>query len=110
MNYQRTLGELMHVLENRPKDSLVPNLKNPHSYQGYYTDLAFEQGEGAIRCDELLELCRQTLGRSFTGYKGGAFEMGVSTPVWIANKGSTGEMLVGISYNGSIWTEDDDSY
>lgn len=49
---------------------------------------------------DMLELCERCLGKSFTGYKGGDFIMGKSTPVWVSQYGTS----AGFPY------EDDDQY
>jgi hypothetical protein len=37
-----------------------------------------------------LKLLKETIGKEFTGWKGGEFIMGKTTPVWIANDGNSG--------------------
>ena len=43
---QLTLGHLIDELEEMLPDATVPDLRHPHSYRGYYDDLAFELGTG----------------------------------------------------------------
>ncbi len=37
-----------------------------------------------------LKLLKETIGKEFTGWKGGEFVMGKTTPVWVANVGNSG--------------------
>lgn len=97
---QMTLGKLIDCLSAIPDTEEVPNICSPHSYRGYYSDLAFEQHEGVRRVSELLDECRAAMGEVFIGYKGGEFIMGRNTPVWIAEYGCTGKRLMEISPAG----------
>lgn len=101
---QMTLGELIEALEAMPTDAEVVNLCDPHSYRGYYDDLAFERGEGTRPAAELLRECRIANGSTFTGYKGGEFRMGEQTPVWVAAYGCCGERLMAIGPSAAIAT------
>lgn len=94
---QMTLGKMIEDLEKLPPDAEVVNLHDPHSYRGYYRDLAFELGVGTRPASALLEDCRKSLGQFYDGYKGGEFLMHVRTPVWVARWGHCGERLMGIS-------------
>lgn len=94
---QLTLGKLIAVLEALPADALVPGLHAPHSYRGYYCDLAFEREPGSWRrAADVLDDCRGAMGQVFEGYKGGEFMMGANTPVWVARWGSSGMRLMGL--------------
>ena len=37
---QMTLGQLIEILESMPADTEIRGLNCPHSYRGYYSDLA----------------------------------------------------------------------
>jgi len=91
---QMTLGELISVLENIPASTSVPTLINPHSYRGFYEDLAFEYKESKVMAGRLLEVCTKVLGKKFEGYKGGTYTMGECTPVWVADFGCLGFQLI----------------
>lgn len=105
---QATLGEMIAALRAMPSNTPVDNLRNPHSYRGYYCDLAFECCGGDMRAGELLAICEDTLGRTFEGYKGGDFTMGKNTPVWIASYGYSGKKLIGFNRIGEVITGEDD--
>lgn len=105
---QLTLGKLIAALEAMPADAEVANLIEPHSYRGYYCDLAFERGPGKRKASELLADCRAAMGAVFEGYKGGDYVMGALTPVWVASYGQCGPKIVGITASGGLTLQDDD--
>jgi hypothetical protein len=100
-----TLGELIDTLRSMPPDTKVSNLTYPHSYRGYYTDLAFEKKSGTRLACELLFECESALESTFYGYRGGEYGMNMETSVWIADYGSTGERLIGLGPDGTIETK-----
>ena len=108
---QMTLGRFITELEGLPKDKQIENICEPHSYRGYYSDLSLEKHDGTRTVGSLLEeLKTNCLGETFTGYKGGDFYMDEHTPIWIAEYGSTGFKLMGIT-DGDILpisTQEDD--
>lgn len=105
---QLTLGELIAQLNVTPPDTQLYGLTEPHSYRGYYSDLAFESTGGTIRAAELLAMCQSALGSTFEGYKGGDFMMTKSTPLWVAGYGSCGEKIISINQDGTIETAEDE--
>lgn len=106
-NTQMTLGNMIKILEKMPDNEMLANLSGPHSYRGYYSDLAFELDTGTRPASEILEDCRESMGKTFMGYKGGDFTMKEYTPVWVASYGHLGEKL--IAFKGTeIETEEDE--
>lgn len=99
---QMTLGKLIDELKAMPKEANVANLCLPHSYRGYYSDLAFELFDGTRKAKDLLDECIESMGERFDGYKGGEFLMERNTPVWVAEWGCTGKRLMRISCDGLI--------
>jgi hypothetical protein len=93
---QMTLGTLIEQLQAMPPDALIDGIRDPHSYRGYYSDLAFERGAEKVKASDALAMCRDCMGRVFEGYKGGDFVMGALTPVWIAHYGSCGEKILAL--------------
>jgi len=88
-----TLGQLIEILKKEDPSVVVRNgFHYPHSYRGYYDELAFEPC-GKITIDEMLSAARSALGGVFNGYKGEEYTMFEHTPVWLANRGETGESL-----------------
>jgi hypothetical protein len=105
---QMTLGKLISALEGMPKDALIQGIDNPHSYRGYYSDLAFETDHKPMEVGEALKMCKDAMGQVFEGYKGGDFVMGALTPVWIAEYGCCGLKIMGIDSNGTFITAEDE--
>lgn len=105
---QMTLGELINALEAMPEGAEVVNLRDAHSYRGYYSDFALELHEGTRPATDLLTECKAAMGQVFCGYKGGDFVMGALTPVWIASYGSYGEKLMNLHIGGAVETAEDD--
>ncbi len=95
------LGELIHRLKKVTDRSKVlkVGLGSPHSYRGYYDQLAFEPLRD-ISIQQMLDEAKACLGETFTGYKGGEFTMCEETTVNVAHYGSCGEeigpMLLGL--------------
>lgn len=103
---QMTLGRLIDRLETLPPGTMV-DLAKPHSYRGYYDDLAFDRGD-KIPVAEALKLCRGAMGEVFEGYKGGDFQMGRNTPVWRASYGRCGHKIVSVRDDGTLELADDE--
>lgn len=99
---QMTLGQLIETLESMPDGTVVEGLGELDSYRGYYCDLAFEPLPSKKPASEILDVCREAMGKVFTGYKGGDYVMGALTPVWVANYGDTGMRLMGIDADGKL--------
>lgn len=104
---QMTLGKLISALEAIPADTAIAGMDSPHSYRGYYSDLAFEPVEGSVKASALLAQCQAAMGQVFEGYKGGDFVMGALTPVWVSEYGRLGKRLLALHDDGTIETADD---
>lgn len=65
------------------------------SWRGVYAELAigFEFG-GQIGLSEFIKMLKEADGDKFIGWKGGEFRMSRSTPVWVANRGNSGNTAV----------------
>lgn len=103
---QMTLGDLIQRLQQLPEDTKI-YFTEPHSYRGYYSDLAFEPTQESISPQEALNLCYSVRGTVLCGYKGGDFPMHDNVPVWIAYHGCTGVKLIDINDDGAFITEED---
>lgn len=99
---QMTLGKLIDRLEALPPGQAIEAINEPHSYRGYYSDLAFERADGTQTASEALTICRSAMGEVFQGYKGGDYTMGRNTPVWIASYGCCGDKIMAIRDDGTI--------
>lgn len=87
------LGELIERLEQEPLGKrLKLGFANPHSYRGYYEQLAFEPARN-VTVGEMLAAARSALGKTFQGWKGGDYVMDEGSCVWLAQQGDCGEML-----------------
>lgn len=93
-NYHMTLGGLVAALEGFDPDAWVvydtieeQSPSAPQSYRGYYSDLSLPPRADPIKVSDLFELCREAVGRTFKGYKGGDFTMHSKTPLWASPNG-----------------------
>lgn len=107
--YHLTLGELIELLEDSPSDAPIEFSDGDvptsfHSYRGYYEDLAFYSEEGEATAGGVLERAREASGSTYTGYKGGDFVMGDTTPLWKADRSEFGRPVVGLQTDGESWT------
>lgn len=67
------------------------------SWRGIYAELALsfgERDEGKMTVTQFRDVLKTCIGKTFTGYKGGDFEMSKHTPVWVANYGNSGNTAV----------------
>lgn len=88
-----SLGDLITVLESHHPAKVVPlGFARPHSYRGFYDELAFEPAN-YVTVAGMLQAARSALGATYQGWKGGDYTMNEYTPVWLAERGSTGEGL-----------------
>lgn len=105
---QMTLGGIIDLLQKMPEDFELEGFGNPHSYRGYYCDLAFEKIEGTVNASDAIRICKEAMGEVFTGYKGGDYMMGRLTPIWVADYGCCGEKIMGFDDCGRLITQLDD--
>lgn len=92
-----TLGELIKFLDRykHQREVILPmGFNSPHSYRGFYDELAFEPATD-IRIGEMLDHAHHALGKAFTGYKGGEFVMTEGTDIWLSEKGCVSEETIG---------------
>jgi hypothetical protein len=98
--YQMTLGELVSRLSSLPQDAKVEGMSSEAiSYRGYYSEIAFLHGSSTV--GEILETAKDSIGRTYQGYKGGDFVMQKNTPVWVSDYGtSSGLQIMSIQKDG----------
>lgn len=93
---QLSLGEIISKLEavKNQKLPVVFDVAKYHpigidSWRGIYSELALEYSDKGkpMIVSEFLKMLKNTIGKTLTGYKGGDFLMGKTTPVWVANYG-----------------------
>ena len=97
-----TLGGLIEKLSSLKQDnpitydfgSLGPTKLK--SYRGTYSELAlgYEEDSRSLKVSDLLKICKDAMGKTFEGYKGGDYVMGENTPVWVANYGNSGDTAI----------------
>lgn len=90
-----SLGQLIARLEEADPNLVLPlGFAEPHSFRGYYDELAFEP-RNDIRIGDMLDAARSALGATFTGYKGGEYTMSEFTDCWIAYYGDSSDNRIG---------------
>jgi hypothetical protein len=89
-----TLGQLIAALEPEDPDLVIPlGFRNPHSYRGIYSEVAFEVAHN-IRVGDMLDAARSALGETYQGWKGGDFTMEQYTDCYLVDdEGCTGESI-----------------
>lgn len=105
---QMTLGAMIDHLSQLPHGAPVQGAAEPHSYRGYYSDLALQPDDDWTTAAKALQMCREALGQKMVGYKGGEFLMTESTPVWLATYGSCGQKILSIQDDGTFELGEDD--
>ena len=95
------LKDLIQWLEQQDPDVVVEGgFGEPHSDRGSYDELAFDPAEYA-RIGDMLQHAKSARGQTFTGWKGGEFEMGDYTSTLIGRHGECGEPIT--SANLRLW-------
>lgn len=113
---QLSLGELINELEKvdlKYDDKTYKSVEfdfgsavptDLDSWRGSYNELALgyrlsgydNQDEHFAECkaDKLLEHLKESIGKEYSGWKGGEFTMSENTPIWVANSGNSGNTSV----------------
>lgn len=105
---QLTLGELILKLEpivKNQKDGEEATVRYDFEYlfptsidswRGSYDELAlnFETQGEEMKVSEFLNMLKECIGKTFTGYKGGDYTMHKGTPIWVANYSHSGNTAV----------------
>ena len=100
------LEALIEELSRENSDTVCKvGFSNPHSYRGYYDQLAFEPADN-VSVGSMLEAAQEALGSTYTGWKGGEYTMTGYTDCHLANKGNSGEELGAILLKLMILTGD----
>lgn len=116
---QMSLGMMIEKLEEIKKneDKIIKKYKHEaivifdfadtfptyiDSWRGCYCELALNfashskcvENEEEMTLTKFIEMLKKCIGKTFTGYKGGEYEMNEDTPVWVANYGASGNTAV----------------
>ena len=98
---QATLGSIIKKLQTFGADEVIKihgylgrKLYFPHSYRGFYENLAFETREGEMTVGEMISFLQSVIGETFEGYKGGDFIMNENTKLWVSTYGSTSDIYI----------------
>ena len=87
MSEPLSLKEVIRRLEKEEPDRKVAyGFGNPHSYRGYYDQLCFEPVLDTTVGD-MLEAARSSVGKTFTGWKGGDYTMNPYTECYLNRQG-----------------------
>ena len=87
------LKDLIAYLEAKDPNIVLPRgFFHPHSYRGYYEDVAFAPKDN-VRVGDMLRDARAALGATFEGYKGGSYTMHEYSDCWLAKYGRTGAAI-----------------
>lgn len=93
--YHLSLSQLIASLREEPDPSRLVKVgfRHPHSYRGYYTDVAFEIARN-VTVGEMLAAAQSALGSTYQGWKGGDYVMREHTDTWLVTaEGDCGESL-----------------
>jgi hypothetical protein len=73
-----TLGQFASVLEQAKWNGIIMipfSITKPHSYRGYYEQMAFEIFYTPQPIEDAISMVRSAIGNRYDGYKGGTFLM-----------------------------------
>lgn len=104
------LGEIVARLRREdPAKRLKLGFLHPHSYRGYYEQLAFELVR-SVTVGEMLAAAESALGETFQGWKGGDYTMKDWTDTWLVSEEGTsaGETIGEVLLELMLANEDHD--
>jgi hypothetical protein len=104
-NKHLTLGEFIEELEELPSSTKVQRLEYICSYRGYYKRAAFVLGYSneTSSPEELIYMCKDAIGKTYTDYKGWEFIVTKNTFVYVVTESDEcGWELCGISQSGEL--------
>lgn len=88
------IKEYLEEYINANGDCIVANgWIEADSYRGYYDQLAVQPCTTAKTINQLIKVLVDSVGCTFTGYKGGEYTMYWDTDVYYANYGETGPSI-----------------
>jgi len=111
MPHPISLGAFMTQLKKLNQNSRVVvdvggNPGDFSSWRGDYSQLALQPAgkndDEMTHVDELVNRCNECIGKSFDGYKGGAYTMAEGTELHFAEWGECGRDIAGVVQRGSV--------
>jgi len=83
------LDHLIHRLKNIDPN-FVPSvaISDPHSYRGFYDELAFQKYDNRVAIGYMIEMATWCIQRTFEGWKGGQYIMTPETECHLADIGT----------------------
>ena len=109
------LGDLIELLKQCPSNAMFQGgFCEPHSYRGYYSELAVEPCEDTP-VTEMISCLEGVLDTYLDGYKGGEFKMDENVDVYLSSYGMVSNIKIvgyGIKVGGEycLITEDESDY
>lgn len=93
-----TLQDLIDALWALPQTAVVDGLQpSVHSYRGFYEQNAIAYEAGLLtNAHVLAQMLSKEIGSTLHGWKGGEFPCDPAQPVYLAEVGDTGDMIIGI--------------
>lgn len=99
-----TLGDLVYRLRELHPGVMVHLGDAVYSYRGDYRQACLEPKAPGMEAHQLADELEAQFGSEREGWKGGMFVMGSGTYVYVVEWGSTGPMLIGIDWDGTVVT------
>ena len=103
-NDQLTLGQIIQKIEGLADKTATIQYdfeyyfpKSIDSWRGSYDELALDIHSGGgneLTALQFIDILKEAIDNTYTGYKGGEFTMSEETPVWVANYGNSGNTAV----------------
>src|SRR5688572_31200490 len=88
-----TLDAIIEELEKHDAGKIVRDgFANPHSYRGYYSEIAVEPAD-YVTVGSMLECLKKARGTTMCGYKGGDYMMNGYVGVYLARYSECGEQI-----------------
>lgn len=110
---QLTVGSLLEFLRTaEPTANIVFDRNSgsptdPHSYHGYFEDLAFDYDTNKIiTVDDMIHLLESCIGQLFQQFQKdqGHYQMCTETPLWLSHSGCHGWKIVGVEFSSALVT------
>lgn len=110
---QFTIGGLLDLLRTaEPTANIVFDRNSgsptdPHSYHGYFEDLAFDYDTNKIiTVDDMIHLLEFCIGQLFPQFQKnqGHYQMCKDTPLWLSHSGCYGWKVVGVEFSSTLVT------